>query len=74
MVIPSWKNQGLHDFLMIHSGILGEWHPTLKQTVTDWINMGPGGDATLFQLNFMTFRDTQVRVYSLEIHSDHSSL
>ena len=36
------------DLHSIYPGILGKWHPILKQTVTDWINMGPGGDATLF--------------------------
>ena len=62
------------DLHSIHPGILGEWHPILKQTVTDWINMGPGGDTTPFQPHFATFRDTQVRVYSLGIHSNHSPL
>ena len=62
------------DLHSIHPGILGEWHPILKWTVTDWINMGPGGDATPFQPHFTMFRDTQVRVYSLGIHSNHSSL
>ena len=62
------------DLHSIHPGVFGEWHPILKWTITDWINMGPGGDVTPFLPYFTMFRDTQVRVYSLGIHSDYSSL
>lgn len=48
------------DLHSIHPGILGEWHPDLKRSITDWINIGPDGDAAPFQAHFATYRDTQV--------------
>ena len=32
------------DLHSIHPGILGEWHPSLKQIVSDWIALGPSGN------------------------------
>ena len=43
----------------IHTGILGEWHPDFKQTLTNWIDMGPAGDLMPFQSHFVTFHDTR---------------
>ena len=50
----------------IHTGILGEWHPDFKQTLTNWIDMGPAGDPMPFQSHFVTFHDTQVSYQSLK--------
>lgn len=50
----------------IHASILGEWHPDFKQTLTNWIDMGPAGDLMPFQSHFATFHDTQVSYQSLK--------
>ena len=44
----------------IHRGILGEWHPTLRQTISDWIDLGPNGDASPFENHFAIIHDIQV--------------
>ena len=48
---------------VIHVDILGEWHPIFKQTLFDWLNIGPEGDPTPFQSHFATFHDTQVSAW-----------
>lgn len=45
----------------IHPAILGEWHPTLKRMIADWIKLGPDGDPASFQVHFATYHDLQVR-------------
>lgn len=44
----------------IHRGILGEWHPTLRQTISNWIDLGPNGDASPFENHFTIIHDIQV--------------
>ena len=50
------------DLHSIHPGILGEWHPSLKQIVSDWIALGPNGNANTdtFRMHFLTYQDLQV--------------
>ena len=50
------------DLHSIHPGVLGEWHPALKQTISDWIALGPDGDANtpIFRNHFITHHDLQV--------------
>ena len=50
------------DLHSIYPGILGEWHPSLKQTVSDWIALGPHGNANTdaFRTHFLTYQDLQV--------------
>ena len=50
------------DLHSIHPGVLGEWHPKLKQTISDWIALGPDGDANTptLQNHFITYHDLQV--------------
>ena len=45
----------------IHEGILAEWHPNLRQTISDWIDLGPDGDASTFENHFTIIHDIQVR-------------
>ena len=50
------------DLHSIHPRVLWEWHPTLKQTISDWIALGPDGDANTptFWNHFITHHDLQV--------------
>jgi hypothetical protein len=59
----------IHDCQLdaIHPGILGEWHPDLKQLVSNWIRLGPDGDPSLFQTHFATYHDLQVSSTSLQV-------
>lgn len=50
------------DLHSIHPGIVGEYHPALKQTIADWMALGPKGDPTPFQAHFAIFRDVQVSI------------
>jgi hypothetical protein len=50
------------DLHSIHPGLLGEWHPTLKQTISDWVALGPDGDA-----NTPTFRNFFINYYDLQV-------
>jgi len=58
------------DLHSIHPGILGEWHPALKQIVSDWIALGPDGDANTptNQQHFATYHDLQVSFISYSRH------
>lgn len=49
------------DLHSIHPQILGEWHPTLKKTIMEWLDVGPHGDVGAFQGHFAIFHDMQVR-------------
>lgn len=49
------------DLNSIHPQILGEWHPTLKKTIVEWLDVGPHGDISAFQEHFAIFHDMQVR-------------
>jgi len=55
------------DLHSIHPGVLGEWHPNLKQTISDWIALGPDGDADIPTLrnHFITHHDLQVSFVTL---------
>ena len=50
-------NCNLHS---IQPEILREYHPALKQTITDWMALGPQGDPAPFQMHFAIFPDAQV--------------
>lgn len=50
----------------LHPDIIGEWHPSLKKTITDWLNTGPDNDVTSFQDFFATYFDLQVGVKLLQ--------
>ena len=55
------------DIHSIHPAILGEWHPHLKQTISDWLCHGPLGNSAPFQEHFATFHDLQVRHQAAEL-------
>jgi hypothetical protein len=44
----------------IHPQLLGEWHPSLKATLSDWLSIGPDGDVGMFREHFATYHDLQV--------------
>jgi hypothetical protein len=44
----------------IHEGMLSEWHPELRQTISRWIEVGPHADITEFQTHFAIYHDIQV--------------
>lgn len=44
----------------LDAAIVGEWCPSLKATITEWIQAGPEGDATAFQAHFSTYHNMQV--------------
>jgi hypothetical protein len=48
------------DLHSIHPALLAEWHPTLKQTLLEWITLGPQGDASVFRGTFASYCDLQV--------------
>jgi len=48
------------DINSIHPGLLAEWHPELKKTISDWLALGPNGDPGSFQAHFATYHDMQV--------------
>lgn len=50
------------DINSIYPALLAEWHPELKKTISDWINLGPNGDPGPFQAHFATHNDIQVRI------------
>jgi len=58
----------IHDCQLesIHLGILGEWHPDLKQTIQNWVNLSHDGDPIPFQMHFSTYHDLQVRMQILD--------
>lgn len=49
-----------HNIHSIDLAILGEWCPTLKATISEWIEVGPQGDASQFQGHFSTYHNIQV--------------
>jgi hypothetical protein len=49
----------------IHPAILGEWHPSLRQTISNWVDLGPDGDASPFGDHFTFIHDIHVSFYSL---------
>jgi hypothetical protein len=44
----------------IHPSFLGEWHPELRRTILDWLEIGSAGDVTPFQGHFATYFNMQV--------------
>jgi hypothetical protein len=59
---PAFLHFMIHgcDIASIHRDFLYEWHPSLKQTITEWLEVGPLGDITRFQHHFSTYHDLQV--------------
>jgi hypothetical protein len=53
------------DLHSIHPSILGEWHPTLKQTISSWIDLGPNGDLSPFSQHFTIIHDIHVSLLSI---------
>ena len=56
----------------IHPGFLGEWHPGLKLIISDWIALGPDGNATDFRACFVNYFDIQASLctcgYTANLH------
>lgn len=52
----------VHDcnILSMHPGIVGEWHPELKQMISNWLDVGPRDDITQFREYFASYHDIQV--------------
>ena len=44
----------------ITPGIVGEWHPALKKTIDDWLQIGPNAKVAAFQEFFTTYFELQV--------------
>jgi hypothetical protein len=53
------------DLHSIHPAILSEWHPTLKQTISNWIDLGPNGDISPFDQHFTVVHDIHVSLLSI---------
>ena len=49
----------------IHPTLLADWHSTLKQVISDWIDLGPNWDVGPFQSHFASFHDLQVCYYGI---------
>jgi len=68
MATPPWDpvflNFFVHDcdFSSLHRDIVAEWHPELKQTISDWLDIGPHGNVTQFREYFTSYHDLQVRI------------
>jgi hypothetical protein len=69
MATIPWDPIFLHFFIhdcdisSMHPGIVGEWHPELKQTISNWLDIGPHGDITNFRDYFASYHDLQVTYY-----------
>lgn len=48
------------DLNSIDPAILGEWCPSLKATISEWVQIGPQGDVTPFQGHFSSYHNYQV--------------
>jgi hypothetical protein len=61
---PAFLHYLIHDCDLhsIHQQLLAEWHPTLKMTISNWINIGHLGDASTaeFRAHFFAYHDGQV--------------
>lgn len=44
----------------IHPNIVGEWHPELKRTIYNWLEVGSHGDISQFRDYFASYHDLQV--------------
>lgn len=53
------------DIEAVHSTFLGEWHPSIRQTIMQWLAVGPDGDISDFQAHFATYHDLPVREFIL---------
>ena len=48
------------DLHSIHRGFLSEHHPYLRQTLDDWLNLGPEGDPSPFRAFFASYLSKEV--------------
>lgn len=48
------------DISSIQPNIVGEWHPALLLTISNWLAVGPSGDTRQFQEHFGSYHDFQV--------------
>jgi len=62
------------DINSIYPALLAEWHPELKKTISDWINLGPDGDLGPFQAHFATHNDIQVACLRDRDQASHDAL
>ena len=49
--------------------LLADWHPAIKRVITDWIDLGPDGDAGPFQSHFASYHNLQVCGYTVRYGS-----
>jgi len=49
------------DLNSLHEHLIGEWHPDLRATIRQWIDVGETGDVTLFRSHFASFHNQSVR-------------
>ena len=54
-----FHNRDIHS---IHRDFLNEHHPTLRQTLDDWIALGPDGDPSPFRSFFASYLSQEVNV------------
>ncbi|KII89576.1 hypothetical protein PLICRDRAFT_174434 [Plicaturopsis crispa FD-325 SS-3] len=47
------------DINALHEQFVGEWHPTLRRTIHDWLATGPGGDLNPFAAHLATYHDLE---------------
>ena len=67
MLDPLLLDLFIHDchIHVIHSTLLADWHPAIKQVITDWIELSLDGDAGPFQSHFVSYHDLQVCCYTI---------
>jgi hypothetical protein len=53
------NNFNLHS---LHERLVGEWHPELRATIRNWIDMGETGDVAPFRSHFATYHNQSVRI------------
>lgn len=53
------------DLNSIHADIMEEWHPELKQTISNWLSLGPDDDISGFRDHLATYHDKQVCTLAL---------
>ena len=49
------------DLQSLHKHLVGDWHPELRQTIRQWIDMGETGDVIPFRSHFASFHNQSVQ-------------
>lgn len=57
------------DLHALHPTFIGEWHPDLRKTILDWIDMGSTGDVSRFEHHFSSYHDFEVSSHCISPHT-----